>query len=143
MNHGTIVKSTRDGTTGIVLGTHRDLPDDPLQSCVRWHDGQISWHASATLEVIQEALVPERDEEDAVLLTATLETFARNLVRIRTAKGMSQHKFAPYLGISRSHLGDIETGRRDVSLSNFVSICLKLNVNPNELLELQLSNEKE
>jgi DNA-binding Xre family transcriptional regulator len=141
MNHGTIVKSTRDGTTGIVLGTHRDLADDPLQICVRWHDGQISWHTEDTLEVIQEALVPERTEEDAVLLTATLETFARNLVRIRNAKGMSQHKFAPYLGISRSHLGDLETGRRDVSLSNFVSICLKLGVNPNDLLEIKLSTD--
>lgn len=143
MRNGTIVKSVRDGTTGIVLGVHRDLPDDPLQICVRWHDGQISWQTEPTLEVIQEALVPERTEEDAVVLTATLETFARNLVRIRTAKGMSQHKFAPYLGMSRSHLADVETGRRDVSLSNFVTICLRLNVNPNEMLEIQLSNESE
>jgi len=141
MRSGTAVRSIRDGATGVARRTHQDMPEDPLQVLIEWHDGHFSWQTLDTLEITQEALVPERTEEDAVLLTATLETFARNLVRIRTAKGMSQHKFAPYLGISRSHLGDIETGRRDVSLSNFVSICLKLNVNPNELLEIKLSND--
>jgi DNA-binding Xre family transcriptional regulator len=143
MNHGTIVKSTRDGTTGIVLGTHRDLPEDPLQICVRWHDGQISWQTEPTLEVIQEALVPERTEEDAVLLTATLATVARNLVRIRNSMGMSQRAFAPHIGLTRAHLAGLEVGRRDMSLSVFVSICLHLNVNPNDLLELKLRAEAE
>jgi len=142
MKPGTLVRA-RDGMTGVAQRTHQDFHDDPVQVLVEWHDGHFSWHTIETLEVTQEPLTPERSEEDSVVLTATLDTLARNLVRIRGSRGMSQYKFAPYIGMTRAHLADLETGRRDISLSVFVGICLRLNMNPNELLELQLRADAE
>ncbi len=54
--------------------------------------------------------------------------------QVRKVKGWSQEELAKKCGISMSFLGHIERGTRIMSLETFVSICLALDANADELL---------
>jgi len=53
-------------------------------------------------------------------------TFARLLWSMRTCEEMSQDDFAELLGISKSHLCDIEKGRKSVSPKRAAEFAKKL-----------------
>ena len=53
----------------------------------------------------------------------------------REAKGLSQHKLAPQLGITQTFLSEIERGRKNPSLEQFFRIC--------EALDIQMFPEEE
>jgi transcriptional regulator with XRE-family HTH domain len=63
------------------------------------------------------------------------ETFARNLRRLRNAKGMSQDSLALDAGISRSYLSQIESGSYYVSIKIVGKLADVLNVEPEEFLK--------
>jgi len=58
------------------------------------------------------------------------------IAQIRALKGVSQAELASHIGISRSYLGGIERGEKDIALSVFALICRRLEASPNDLLSL-------
>ncbi len=47
---------------------------------------------------------------------------------LRDSTGMSQESFAWSIGMARSYLAEVETGKRNVSLVNLEKIAIGLNV---------------
>lgn len=64
------------------------------------------------------------------------EVFARNLRRLRAAKGLSQDDLAYEAGISRSYLSQLEKGAFYASLRIVGRVAATLQVEPAELLKL-------
>lgn len=63
-----------------------------------------------------------------------LATLGDNIRIARKRKGFSQEAFADAAGFSRSYYTEIETGKRNVSVLNFIKIMEALNVNPDEII---------
>lgn len=53
---------------------------------------------------------------------------------LRTKSGISQEKFALSIGMDRTYLTSVETGRRNISIQNLYKIAQGLNVTLSELL---------
>lgn len=51
---------------------------------------------------------------------------------LRDSAGMSQESFAWSIGMARSYLAEVETGKRNVSLVNLEKIAIGLNVSLEE-----------
>ncbi len=69
------------------------------------------------------------DENDLIML------FAKNLRKVREQKGFTQEGFANFVGFSRSYYTEIETGKRNISLKNFIRILQALRIDANTLLD--------
>jgi transcriptional regulator with XRE-family HTH domain len=54
----------------------------------------------------------------------------------REQKELTQEQFAPLVGLTRSYITEIETGKRNISFANLLKIVQVLEVAENELLEL-------
>lgn len=73
---------------------------------------------------------PERDETDREYL----RQIGSNIREARKRKGYSQEEFAEVASFSRSYYTEIETGKRNLSLLNFLKIVEALDVDPNTLI---------
>lgn len=58
-----------------------------------------------------------------------------NLKRIRTEKGLSQTDVANSLGVSRGFVSNIESGKRNPTLSTITRLANAVGVTPDELLK--------
>jgi transcriptional regulator with XRE-family HTH domain len=65
-------------------------------------------------------------------------TFGRLLVAIREGEGMAQVDFAARLGVSRSHLCDIEKGRKTVGAARAARFAKVLGYSPESFVALAL-----
>lgn len=63
-----------------------------------------------------------------------LQRMGDNIQKLRKSVGMSQEKFAEHIGISRTHIGHIEQGRKEASLQLLQRIAKALKVKVNELI---------
>ena len=61
--------------------------------------------------------------------------FANRLKELRTRQGYSQESFAKKVGIHRTYIASIETGKRNVSIMNLEKIAEGLNISLSELLD--------
>ena len=52
-----------------------------------------------------------------------IKVFGTNVRKYRTAKGISQEKFAELCGLHRTYISDIECFRRSISLANIQKIA--------------------
>jgi transcriptional regulator with XRE-family HTH domain len=68
-------------------------------------------------------------------------TFAQLLNSIRVGDGLSYAAFAEKLGISRSHLCDIEKGRKGVSLSRAIEFAGALGYSKDQFVRLALQTQ--
>lgn len=151
MKERSIVRSKHDGSTGLLISMHRDLPDDPVHALVRWHDGTRMWHALDTLElVLQPSAAIEETFSDmggGGVMPANVADrrlfVGQQLAKMRQLRGLSQYGLARAAAIKRDHIADIETGRSDIPLSLFIHLCLTLAVEPSEFLELGLDKDKQ
>jgi transcriptional regulator with XRE-family HTH domain len=66
-------------------------------------------------------------------MTARL-TFAANLRKIRTAKGLSQEKLADLCDLHRTYVSSVERGERNISVDNMERLAKALEVDVRELL---------
>ena len=57
-----------------------------------------------------------------------IKVFGTNVRKYRTAKGISQEKFAELCGLHRTYISDIECFRRSISLDNIQKIADVLEV---------------
>jgi len=55
--------------------------------------------------------------------------------QLRKEQGFSQESFADHVGLHRTYMGDLERGKRNVSLDNIVKIAHALAVTPSRLLD--------
>lgn len=62
------------------------------------------------------------------------------MVARRHELGLSQEKAAEVIGLHWTYLGQVERGRRNVTLNNIVKIAAGLGVDPGDLVK-QLSND--
>jgi transcriptional regulator with XRE-family HTH domain len=60
--------------------------------------------------------------------------FGRNLRRYREQLGMSQEKFADFVGVHRTYMGGVERGERNLTLRSVERIAAVIEVDPLELL---------
>lgn len=56
--------------------------------------------------------------------------------RMRIQKGMTQERLSGLAGIARSHLAELENGRKTVRLSTLWNIACALGLKPSELVRL-------
>mgnify|MGYP000238056807 CR=1 FL=1 len=60
----------------------------------------------------------------------------KKMAEIRKDKGIAQDKLALKCEIARSFVGDVERGKRNLSLNSMCKIAVGLGVSPSDLLEL-------
>ena len=65
-----------------------------------------------------------------------LQLLGASIRKWREQKGLTQEQFAPLVGLTRSYITEIETGKRNISFANFLKIVQVLEVAEIELLEL-------
>lgn len=63
------------------------------------------------------------------------QVLARNLRRLRAAKGISQEALADLAGLHRTYVGSMERSERNVSIDNLERLAGALGVRVAELLE--------
>lgn len=68
-------------------------------------------------------------------------TLGGALAAIRQSDGKSLAEFSELLGVSRTHLSDIEHGRRSVSLERAASFALALKQNQAQFVRLALQDQ--
>ncbi len=56
--------------------------------------------------------------------------------RLRTNKGLTQERMSGLAGIARSHLVELENGKKTVKLSTLWNIAYALDLKPSELIRL-------
>lgn len=59
--------------------------------------------------------------------------FGDRIKRLRIKMGLSQEKLAEFANLHRTYIGQIETGKRNVSLVNIEKLSKALNVQMREL----------
>ncbi|MBI2422359.1 MAG: helix-turn-helix transcriptional regulator [Candidatus Hydrogenedentes bacterium] len=63
------------------------------------------------------------------------EVFARNLKKLRMARGLSQEALAEEAGLHRTYVGSIERGERNISIDNIERLANAFGLAPSKLLE--------
>jgi transcriptional regulator with XRE-family HTH domain len=63
------------------------------------------------------------------------DVLARNMRRLRAARGLSQEKLAHECGINRTYLSSVERSERNVSIDNIARIAKGLEIEPWRLLK--------
>lgn len=63
--------------------------------------------------------------------------FGHRIAALRKAKGWSQEKLALESGISRSYLGGVERGQRNIALVNICKLAEALQVSPAKLMTFE------
>ncbi|MDD4877259.1 MAG: helix-turn-helix transcriptional regulator [Dehalococcoidales bacterium] len=63
-----------------------------------------------------------------------LKQLGDNIRVIRQKMGYSQEEFAEVAGFSRSYYTEIETGKRNISVLNFIKIIEALKIDPKEII---------
>lgn len=64
------------------------------------------------------------------------KAFGIVISRLRTKKGMTQERMSGLAGIARSHLVELENGKKTVKLSTLWNIAYALDMKPSELIRL-------
>jgi DNA-binding XRE family transcriptional regulator len=142
----TVVRSRKDGATGHVIRSHRELPGDPVQVLVKWRDGTYMWHAPDTLELLMNPTASVTtllvDGEVSETVESQKTYVGRRLAKMREMRGFSQLTFAAKVGLSNDRIADMEIGRSDMRMSTFIHLCKVLNVDPGEFLALGTGTKK-
>lgn len=69
--------------------------------------------------------------------TSTLEKLGKAIRTRRQAVGMSQEALADAAGINRTHMGEVERGKRNVSFMGVAKIAKALDAKVSELIVSQ------
>lgn len=69
--------------------------------------------------------------------------FGKNVLRIRTEKGLSQDDVAARCRVTKGSLSVIENGERNFQFSSLLGLAKGLDVHPKELLDLDFELDKE
>ncbi len=64
------------------------------------------------------------------------KAFGIVISRLRTSKGLTQEIMSGFAGIARSHLVELENGKKTVKLNTLWNIAYALDLKPSELVRL-------
>lgn len=64
------------------------------------------------------------------------KAFGLVIGRLRTQKGLTQERMSGLAGIARSHLVELENGKKTVKLNTLWNIAYALGLKPSELIRL-------
>ena len=64
------------------------------------------------------------------------KSFGLVIGRLRTQKGLTQERMSGLAGIARSHLVELENGKKTVKLNTLWNIAYALDLKPSELIRL-------
>ena len=64
------------------------------------------------------------------------KAFGIVISRLRISKGLTQERMSGLAGIARSHLAELESGKKTVKLSTLWNIAYALEMMPSELIRL-------
>lgn len=73
-------------------------------------------------------------QQGAIAVMSSREIFARNLLMLRTAKGLSQEALAHEVGIDRTYVSALERRKYSLSLDRLDAIANTLGVAPYMML---------
>lgn len=68
--------------------------------------------------------------------------FAKNLRKIRVAKGLSQERLAEHAGLHRTYIGSVERGERNITIDNMERLATALGCSLQELIEEEQKPDK-
>ena len=71
-----------------------------------------------------------------------LKLLGSNIRSWREARNLTQEEFAAKVGFSRSYITEIETGKRNISILNFLKIITSLDVDPKFINDLFVELKK-
>jgi transcriptional regulator with XRE-family HTH domain len=63
------------------------------------------------------------------------EILARNLRRLRRAKGLTQEELADKVGLSQTYLSEVEGEKRNISLDNIEALATAFGISISDLLK--------
>lgn len=66
------------------------------------------------------------------------ENFGARIKHLRKAKGLTQEKLAEKAGLETAYLGDVERGKRNLTIDNIEKIAKGFNIEPFKLFLFQL-----
>jgi transcriptional regulator with XRE-family HTH domain len=69
------------------------------------------------------------------VLSAALEAFGQRIRARRTELGLSQEGLADIAGLHWTFVGQVERGRRNLSLHNLLKLAEALRIDPGKLVE--------
>jgi transcriptional regulator with XRE-family HTH domain len=72
---------------------------------------------------------------------AARRLLARNVRRLRDAKGLSQEKLAELADLRQAHVSEIESGLTNLTLDNLQVLAVALGVRPMDLLNERSNND--
>lgn len=64
-----------------------------------------------------------------------LQQLGKRIQTLRKQAGLSQEKFALKIGMDRTYLASVESGKRNISVLNIEKIAIGLDVSISELFE--------
>lgn len=64
------------------------------------------------------------------------KAFGIVISRLRTQKGLTQERMSGLAGIARSHLVELENGKKTVKLNTLWNIAYALDLKPSELIRM-------
>lgn len=70
-----------------------------------------------------------------------LTLFGRQLASLRKTRGWSQERLALESGLSRSYVGGVERGQRNIALLNICRLAETLGLPPSDLLKFSAPEE--
>lgn len=71
---------------------------------------------------------------------ATRRILARNVRRLRAARGLSQEALAEEVGLRQAQISEIESGANNITLDNLHRLAHALGVRPCELIDDRLKS---
>lgn len=95
----------------------------------------MSFYHDSLVVDIESMQEKSNDDSEKKARDARLIIFGNNCRKFREKTGFSQENFAHERDLPRTYYGDIERGKRNLTLESVFKIADALGVNPKELLE--------
>ena len=71
-----------------------------------------------------------------------LQKIGANLLRIRTAKGLTQEELSYRCDVDRAKISKIESGQANLMVTTLLDLAEGLDVNPEELLDVNAKSKR-
>lgn len=113
--------------------------NESMKEALNWHDGKMKLNTSK-IDMPEAKRKKSNSVKFLEKISGVPLTLGQLLESIRLGDEISQVKFAEKLHISKSHLCDIEKGRKPVSASRAANFAKTLGYSPEQFVRLALED---